>query len=984
LEVTATAFSITEFIGDIQPFNTLPQEVFKQLVEQLQPLRYRLGETILLRDRIPTHVVIICRGQVRLLGYDPSSEKEVTLAKLESKSLVGATSIVRQVYSESALASTDVDCFAIPTAVFKSLLEQHNPFAAYYQQNTSLIEVFDVLGAELDRQADGATDLKQLSKIALSQAVVRYFPPNKSADLNPNLQWYVSGGQLPKEIKANSNFYPHQINSTLLTNSIRLLGIPKSAFFISSHLPQPQSPQAPIQFSPASQQIISPDFLPPLKESKERKYPFFGGKGKVKETLACFQMLCDYFEVKYRKEVVQRVVVNQSKTGAINLNFCAAVSDLMGLQVQQLEIPVEKIPSIPTPALIAYEDSWAVVYDTSAKEVVLGIPSLGIKRRRLDTFADIWGQSGEVLLLQPKADTPKQKFGIAWFFPAIIRYRRVLLEVLVASFFVQLFGLVNPLMTQAIIDQVIGGNSLDTLHVFGVLMIIMAVFEALLGSLRTYLFSDTTNRIDMGLASQVIERLVRLPMSYFAKRTTGELATRVQELQNIRSFLTGTALTVLLDVVFSVIYIAVMLFYSPILTFTALSVVPLLIILTAVFSPILRQLLRHKAIRHAATQSYLVEVLNGIETVKSQNIELRSRMAWQERYGHFISAGFKAVKLSAVAGSLNTFLNKLSTLLVLWMGAYLVLEGKLTLGELIAFRIIASYVTNPLLRLSQLWQQFLETALSIERLGDILNHTEESPPEQQHNLPMPPVTGAVTYEDISFSFAGNDQLQLKQVNLEIEAGSFVGIVGQSGSGKSTMMKLLPRFYQPQSGRILIDGYDIFKVELYSLRRQLGIVPQNPLLFDGTIHENIALNSPDADVEEIIEAAKIAAAHDFIMNLPEGYNTPVGERGAALSGGQRQRIALARAVLQNPRLLILDEATSALDYETEQQVCRNLAQRFAGRTVFFITHRLSTIRDADLILMMANGVIEERGTHEELMALQGRYSCLYQRTAIGHQ
>jgi ATP-binding cassette subfamily B protein len=976
LEVSATAFSIADFITNIQPFNTLPKDIINQLVNQLQPLRYCLGETILLRDRIPSHVVIICRGQVRLLGYDPRSEKEVTLAKLESKSIVGATSVIRQVYSESAIASTDVDCFAIATDVFKSLLEQHSRFAAYYQKNNSLSEIFDVLGAELNRQADGKTDLKQLSLAALSQGVVRYFPPDKPTDLDPNLQWYVSGGQLPQEIAVNSNFYPSQINSTLLSGSIRLLGIPQYIFSRSNSPSLPVS-QSPIQFQPASQQVTSPDFLPPIKANSDRKYPFVSGKGKVKETLACFQMLCDYFEVKYRQEVLQRVVVNQEKTSTINLNFCAAVSDLMGLQVQQINIPVAKMPSIPTPALIAYEDSFVVVYDTSAKEVVLGIPTLGIKRRRLDTFADIWGQSGEVLLLQPKADTPKQKFGISWFLPAISRYRRVLLEVLVASFFVQLFGLVNPLMTQAIIDQVIGTNSLDTLHVFGVLMVIVAVFEALLGSLRTYLFADTTNRIDMGLASQVIDRLVRLPMSYFGKRTTGELATRVQELQNIRSFLTGTALTVLLDVVFSVIYIAVMLFYSPLLTLTALSVVPLLIILTVIFSPILRRLLHQKAIHHGTTQSYLVEIINGIETVKSQNIELRSRMTWQELYGHFISAGFKAVKVSAVTGSFNTFLNKLSTLLVLWVGAYLVLEGKLTLGELIAFRIIATYVTNPLLRLSQLWQQFLETALSIERLGDILNHTEESPPEQQHNLPMPPVTGAVTYENISFSFAGNDRLQLKQINLEIKPGSFVGIVGQSGSGKSTLMKLLPRFYQPQSGRILIDGYDISKVELYSLRRQLGVVPQNPLLFDGTIHENIALNSPDADVEAIIEAAKIAAAHDFIMDLPEGYNTPVGERGAALSGGQRQRIAIARAVLQSPRLLILDEATSALDYETEQQVYHNLAQRFAGRTVFFITHRLSTIRHADLILMMANGVIEEQGTHAELMALQGRYSCLYQ-------
>ncbi len=975
--MTATTFSLAEFITKIQPFNTLPQEALNQLVEQLEPIRYHLGEKLLLSKRIPTHVLIICRGQVRLLGYDVCRDQKVTLEKLESKSLVGASSLVREVYTESAIASTDVDCLALPKEIFESLLEQHHNFAAYFENQISLIEIFEVLGTELNRLADGTTNLKQLAIQAREQAIIRYFPPDKPAELDPNYQWYISGGKLPQEIELNSYFDPQQLNLSRRSSSIRLLGIPKSIFYATSLSPLIPAIDPKTEFNPASQTITAPEFLPTIKEGKAKKYPFFSGKGLVKEALACYKMLCAYFEIKYRKDIVQRVVNNQAKTGTIDLNFCAAVTDLLGLQVQQITIPVAKIPSIPTPALIAYEDSFAVIYHTSATEIVLGIPALGIKHRRLNTFADIWGKSGQVLLLHKKADTPKQKFGLSWFLPAIIRYRRVLIEVLIASFFVQLFGLVNPLMTQVIIDQVIGGNSLDTLHVFGVLMVIVALFEALLSSLRTHLFADTTNRIDMGLASQVIDRLVRLPMGYFGKRTTGELATRVQELEKIRSFLTSTALTVVLDAVFSVIYIGVMVFYSPVLTATALSVVPVLIILTAIFSPILRRMLRQKAIRHAATQSYLVEVLNGIETVKSQNIELKTRMSWQERYGHVISAGFKAVKLSAVNSSLNSFLNKLSTLLVLWVGAYLVLQSQLTLGELIAFRIIAGYVTNPLMRLSQLWQQFLETGLSIERLGDILNHDPESSLEQQHHLPMPPVAGAVTYQDVSFSFAGKGQLQLKQINLEIEAGSFVGIVGQSGSGKSTLMKLLPRFYNSMSGRILIDGYDISKVELYSLRRQLGIVPQNPLLFDGTVYENIALNSPEASVEEIIEAARIAEAHDFIMSLPEGYNTQVGERGSTLSGGQRQRIALARTILQNPRLLILDEATSALDYDTEQRVCRNLARRFSGRTVFFITHRLSTIKDADLILMMANGVIEERGTHRELMALQGRYSCLYQ-------
>jgi ATP-binding cassette subfamily B protein len=297
---------------------------------------------------------------------------------------------------------------------------------------------------------------------------------------------------------------------------------------------------------------------------------------------------------------------------------------------------------------------------------------------------------------------------------------------------------------------------------------------------------------------------------------------------------------------------------------------------------------------------------------------------------------------------------------------------------LIAFRIISGYVTGPLLRLAQLWQSFQEIGLSIERLSDILDTNPEADELDRLNIPMPQIEGRVTYDEVTFRFTKDGPPQLKNVSVEFQPGSFVGIVGLSGSGKSTMMKLLPRLYELESGRIMIDGYDIGKVELYSLRRQVGIVPQETLLFDGTVQENIALTNPEATAEEIIDAAKAAAAHEFIMGLPNGYNTRVGERGSALSGGQRQRVAIARTILQRPRLLILDEATSALDYDSERQVCLNLAQVFRDRTVFFITHRLSTIRNADIILMMDKGSIVEIGTHEELMALRGRYYCLYQQ------
>jgi ATP-binding cassette subfamily B protein len=429
--------------------------------------------------------------------------------------------------------------------------------------------------------------------------------------------------------------------------------------------------------------------------------------------------------------------------------------------------------------------------------------------------------------------------------------------VLIASFFVQLFALLNPLLIQQIIDAVIAQGNLKSLNVLGALLVAMAVAEAILGSLRTYLFSDTTNRIDISLGSTIIDHLLRLPLSYFSKRPVGEVSSRVNELEKIRRFLTGTALTVVLDSVFSVIYIAVMLLYSPILTLWALGVIPFFIGLTAAAAPVIRKQLREQAESNAQVQSHLVETLGGMETVKGQGMELHSRWRWQQLYGGQIAAGFRNTITSTAAGSASHFLEQLSGLLVLWVGAGLVLQGKLTLGQLIAFRILSGYVTSPLLRLATLWQNFQETALSLERLSDIVDHPQEIEIAGENLPPLPPISGAISYERVNFRFASSGQLQLLNVDFSIPAGSFVGIVGSSGSGKSTLLKLLTRLYDPLDGTIRLDGNDISKVDLYSLRRQIGVVPQDSLLFDGTIQENISLTRPDADFEEITEAAKVA-------------------------------------------------------------------------------------------------------------------------------
>ncbi len=976
--------SIQEFLAGIYPFDHLSSAARLKLSSQCQLLRYRMGQAIVVREQMPAHIAILFQGQARLLGYDPRNNSPVTLKLLQPGEILGWVGWVRGVACETAIASTESVCLILNTSDFFALLDQEKVITTALRSRCALIEVFELLGAELERRAEVESNLKELAFSAWANAVIYNLQAGKqmSSQLDINRIWFVSGGAKANQpIGTCLDSEAVAKLEVMSAGATRLVGIPSSLLnFTNPTLREGGVVTADnvVEIPYASEQLSdSSGSLLDNQEAKPKKYPFFGGRGAVDGTLACFQMLSQHLKIPFRRDTLRRVLVNQqSRSGNLSLQNCGAVAEMSGLSAQLVNVPAVAVNRLPTPAMLEWQGRCAILYETSDRLLILAAPEIGLLHLKPAQFIENWGEDGQVLLLKPTKNTPQQRFGLNWFLPSLIRYRRVLIEVLIASFFVQLFGLVNPLMIQVIIDKVIVQNSIDTLHVLGVLLVGVAIFEAILTSLRTYLFVDTTNRIDMALGSEIIDHLLRLPLSYFERRPVGELSTRINELENIRQFLTGTALTVVLDAVFSVVYIVVMFIYSWLLTLVTLAVIPLFILLTIIVSPIVRRQLRAKAERQAETQSYLVEVLSGISTVKAQNIESRVRWRWQERYGRYVSEGFNNVLTSTAAGSASNFLNKLSALLVLWVGAYLVLDQKLTLGQLIAFRIISGYVTGPLLRLAQIWQNFQATALSLERLSDIVDSQQEANESDRGNIPLPSVQGRIEYENVSFRFAASGPLQLSNINLEITEGTFVGIVGQSGSGKSTLTKLLARLYEPDAGRIIVDGYDISKVELYSLRRQIGIVPQETLLFDGTVQENIALTNPDASSEEIIEAAKIAAAHEFIMGLPMGYNTRVGERGSVLSGGQRQRIAIARTVLQSPHLLILDEATSALDYDTERQVCLNLAQSFQGQTVLFITHRLTTIRNANMIVMMDKGAIVEQGTHEELMTEKGRYYCLY--------
>ena len=755
--------------------------------------------------------------------------------------------------------------------------------------------------------------------------------------------------------------------------------VQQSAIVVGAGSDLATAPEAPNGASGPSSSASQPTSLDLGASNPSRGLQLVRARGTLEETLACFQMLGQILELPYRRDAIDKVLREKLRRGLEpDLQLCGQIAAMLGLLVTGAKVTAGSATRLITPCLIPWKGSFAVVTASNAAGLRLASPADGWVQLKPAEIAEAYPEGLELLLFERSTNTPDQKFGPGWFWPALKRYRGMLLQVLLASFVVQLFSLANPLLIQVIIDKVIAQRSLDTLQILGMALVVVTLMEGVIGSLRTFLFTDTTNRIDLRLGAEVIDHLLRLPLGYFDRRPVGELGSRIAELEKIRNFLTGQALMTLLDAAFSVIYIIVMALYSWMLTIIALAVLPIQIALTLLGAPLFRRQYRQAAEENARTQSHLVEVLTGIQTVKAQNVEMVSRWKWQDFYSKYIARTFEKTITGTFLNETSQVLQKLSQLLVLWVGASMVLQGDLTLGQLIAFRIISGYVTQPLLRLSSIWQNIQELRVSFERLADVVDTPEESSPADKANIPLPPVHGEVEFENVSFSFAPGSPEVLKNVNLHIPQGTFIGVVGQSGSGKSTLMKLLPRLYSPTKGRILVDRYDIDKVELYSLRRQIGIVPQDPLLFSGTISENIALTNPEASSDAIVKAARIAAAHDFIMELPNGYSTSVGERGASLSGGQRQRIAIARTLLSNPRLLVMDEATSALDYDTERQVCDNLRESLKDSSVFYITHRLSTIRRADQIVMMHQGAIVETGTHEELMALKGRYYALYRQ------
>ncbi|MPV61409.1 type I secretion system permease/ATPase [Burkholderia sp. HI2761] len=697
-----------------------------------------------------------------------------------------------------------------------------------------------------------------------------------------------------------------------------------------------------------------------------------GNKQMTDPGVIALILIAQYYGIAANAEQLRHAAA--AHTDQLSINDLELAARSLGLKVRRTRISADRLAETPKPALMLDASGRHFVLAACDTEKAL-IVEAGASQAEIVAPADVMARtSGQLLLLASRASLAGTlaHFDFSWFVPAVVKYRRILLEVLIVSAALQVFALVSPLMFQVVMDKVLVNRAFDTLNVVCAALLISGLFEILLSGVRNYVFAHTASRIDVELGAKLFRHLLKLPLAYFGVRRVGDTVARVRELESIRTFLTGQALTAVIDLFFSIIFLGVMCLYSVWLTLVVAISLPIYAAISILITPILRKRLDEKFARTADNQSFLVETVSGVETVKSMAIEPQFTRRWDNQLADYVAAGFRVTTLGNVGQQLIQLVGKLVSLVTLFLGARFVIEGKLSVGQLIAFNMMSQHVAAPVLRLAQLWQDFQQVGISMSRLGDILNTRTELAQSRQT---LPAVRGNISFQSIRFRYRPDGPAILDDVSLDIAAGEVIGIVGRSGSGKSTLTKLLQRLYLPEQGRVRIDGIDLVLAEPAWLRRQIGVVLQENRLFNRSIRENIAVTDPAASLDIVIRAAQLAGAHDFISELPEGYDTIVEEQGANLSGGQRQRIAIARALVTNPRILIFDEATSALDFETEHIIQINMKAMCSGRTVIIIAHRLSSVRRANCIIAMDKGRIVERGTHEALLDKRGYYAHL---------
>jgi len=693
----------------------------------------------------------------------------------------------------------------------------------------------------------------------------------------------------------------------------------------------------------------------------------------------CFLIMSQFLGVQASEEDLKQIAANSSFNESIP--FMLEAAKYYQLKGKYVVLPmkdlVKKAGSMVPFIAQDREGSYFIIARLQEEEALLLYPGESSPHLlSLEKLKEKWDGSAILLTKKGSLRGSDSLFSFKWFIPTVLRFKTAFIQVLLGIFVIQILGISTPIMVQVIIDKVLSHHSLSTLTVIAIGIGLVYIFELILSLAKNYLFTHTTNRIDVLLNARLFKHLFALPLRYFEARRAGETVARVQELHHIRQFLTGTPLSSLIDAFFILVYVAVLFFYSVPLTWLVLASIPCFALLSAIVTPLFKKSLDEQFQAGAETSSFLVESIQGVQTVKSFALESKFEQKWGDLQADYVKANYRTAMIASNSGAIGQFIQKAFDLLILVFGALAVIDGKFTIGQLVAFRMLSSHISGPVLRLVQLWQEYQQASLSVTRIGDIFNSPTELRPNGLAELPT--LEGKIVFDHVRFRYRSDASDVIKDMSFTIPAGSIVGVVGRSGSGKSTLSKLIQRLYIPEAGKISIDGLDMSLVNPEQLRRQIGIVLQENFMFNGTVRENISIHLPLATMDEVVAAAKTAGAHDFILALPQGYDTVIGEKGLGLSGGQKQRVAIARAILGNPKILIFDEATSALDYESERIIQDNLKTICQGRTVLIIAHRLSTLAEAEKILVVDEGNVVSYDSHERLLEEDGLYAHLYRQ------
>ncbi len=592
-----------------------------------------------------------------------------------------------------------------------------------------------------------------------------------------------------------------------------------------------------------------------------------------------------------------------------------------------------------------------------------------------DAFCRFW--HGEVLLLKRLnggGDAGTRPFGFSWFIPEILKQRSALRDIALAALAMHLLGLASPMFFQLVIDKVLVHQSIATLWALGIGIVIALTFEAVLGFLRQLLTLSASNKIDMRLTRRTFGHLLSLPIDYFESTTAGVVTRHMQQVEKIRAFLTGRMFTSLLDATSLLIFVPLLFSYSVKLAMITLAFTAVICLVVAAMVPSFNRRLADLYSAEGQRQSMMVETIHGMRTVKALAIEPAQRRAWDQLSAMSINMHYRVGKIGLTGHAITDFLGKLLPVVLILVGAQDVFNQSLTVGALIGFQMLSGRVVQPLIAIVGLVNEYQETALSVRMLGEVMNRPSED--SSGHGSLRPSLVGEITFDDVSFRYPGASLNVLNGTSFTIPAGSIVGVVGRSGSGKTTLTKLIQGLYAIDKGIMRFDRVDAREIELAHLRRQMGVVLQENFLFRGSVRDNIAAARPEAAFEEIVAAADASGASEFIERLPQGYNTMLEENASNLSGGQKQRLSIARTLLTKPRILLLDEAASALDPESAALFIGNLARIAVGRTVIMISHRLSTLVNADTILVMQQGRLADSGRHAELLSRCETYQQLW--------